>query len=230
MRSVGAVLLRATFLVFVVAALPPALLTLRDIALNLDETVIIAAGAGVTAYVLFALFSRNLTQWHIHVHELTHMVAALCCFARIDEFHVSRDKGGYVSYSGIKANAFITLAPYWLPTLCLVPTALRYIVRDDFVVWFIGATAFAWALHVDLTFRQTRPYQTDIKEQGFFFSYVSIVALNGLCWLAVMAFAIGEPVDTVLRLADHGLSLARLGAGAARDLLDLVTARVSVLT
>ena len=158
------------------------------------------------------------------------MVAALCCFARIDEFHVSREKGGYVSYSGVGANAFITLAPYWLPTLCLVPIALRYIVQDDFVSWFLAATAFAWALHADLTFRQTRSYQNDITEQGVLYSFVSIAALNALCWLAVAALALGEPLDTAQRFAQHTLNLGLRAADAAQVLLAYALEKARVLT
>tara|TARA_B100000676_G_scaffold312304_1_gene385856 strand:- start:6216 stop:6911 length:696 start_codon:yes stop_codon:yes gene_type:complete len=229
-RTFGRSLLRGTFLVLAVAALPAAVLTFRDLALTVSDEELIAAAGGVAGYIVFALFSRNLAQWHFHVHELSHMLAALCCLARIDEFHVSREEGGYVSYSGVKSNAFIMLAPYWLPTLCLIPIALRYIVQDDFVVWFVAATAFAWALHADLTFRQTRTYQSDISDQGIFFSFVSIVALNGLCWLAVAAFALGEPVDAALRFAGHAADLGLRGADGARILIDKALARAGALT
>lgn len=206
-------MLRVAFIIVVVAAQAPLLLTLRDTKPDITENDLIAAGAGLVAYVVFALFSKNIEQWHFHVHELTHMVAAVCCFARIDEFHVSREKGGYVSYSDVKSNAFITLAPYWLPILCFVPLGLRYIVQDSYVVWFIGLTAFAWALHFDVAMRQTRTYQTDIKEQGTVFSFVSIVCLNTLAFGLVLALALGNPVATATRFGNHTSTLVSNAAG-----------------
>lgn len=205
-------MLRAGLIIVVLAVQAPLLLTLRDTVLGISEPNLIAAGAGIVAYIVFALFSRNIEQWHFHVHELTHMVAALCCFARIDEFHVSREKGGYVSYSGVKSNAFITLSPYWLPILCFVPLGLRYIVQDSYVVWFVGLTAFAWALHFDVAIRQTRTYQSDIKEQGPVFSFISIACLNVLAFAVVLALALGEPVAAAAQFAEHTRMLAGTAA------------------
>ena len=215
-------MLRATLVTLLLAAQPALLLTLRDVALGISDAELIAIGAGLACYVLFALFSKNIQHWHFHVHELNHMVAALCCLARIDEFHVSREKGGYVSYSDVHANAFITLAPYWLPVLCIVPLGLRYVVHDSYVVWFIGLTAFAWALHFDVFLRQTRCYQSDIKEQGAVFSIISIGCLNLLALTTVLALALGEPSRAAAQFGEYGLILAQRSAGWASDSLPVV--------
>ena len=61
-RTFGRSLLRGTFLVLAVAALPAAVLTFRDLALTVSDEELIAAAGGVAGYIVFALFSRNLAQ------------------------------------------------------------------------------------------------------------------------------------------------------------------------
>ena len=186
---------KALALLLMCALLPALLLADRDLILALDikHPHVIALLGGAAAYVLFSLFSRNIEQWHFHVHELAHMLAALCFFARIDEFHVSRKEGGYVTYSGSKGNPVISLAPYCLPILCLPPLGLLFLVQDSYVVYSVGALGFAWAFHLDITFRQTRPYQTDIQQHGLWFSFVTVTFTNVLTAGVLASLTLAEP-------------------------------------
>ena len=124
---------------------------------------------------------------YVFGHELTHALWVWLMGGRVSRFRVSSE-GGHVVTS--KANFWIALAPYFFPIYSILAIAV-YGVFSFFVnvqpygrllYAIIGAT---WAFHFTFTCWMIPKNQTDLSDQGTFFSLVMIYLMN-LALLSVM--------------------------------------------
>jgi hypothetical protein len=124
---------------------------------------------------------------YVFGHELTHALWVWLMGGRVSRFRVSSE-GGHVVTS--KANFWIALAPYFFPIYSILAIAV-YGVLSFFVnaqpygrllYAIIGAT---WAFHFTFTCWMIPKNQTDLSDQGTFFSLVVIYLMN-LVLLSVM--------------------------------------------
>jgi hypothetical protein len=148
----------------------------------------------------FWFFSLGATLWliaffglprplviYVFGHELTHALWVWLMGGRVSRFRVSRD-GGHVVTS--KANFWIALAPYFFPIygiLALIIYGLLSLFLNmqpygRLLYAVIGAT---WAFHFTFTCWMIPKNQTDLSDQGTFFSLVVIYLMN-LALLSVM--------------------------------------------
>ncbi len=126
---------------------------------------------------------------YVFGHELTHALWVWLMGGRVSRFRVGRD-GGHVVTS--KANFWIALAPYFFPLYIAIGT---YGVFSLFVnvqpygrllYAVIGAT---WAFHFTFTCWMIPKNQTDLSDQGTFFSLVVIYLMNLLLLSAMLILA-----------------------------------------
>ena len=124
---------------------------------------------------------------------------------RVSRFRVGRD-GGHIVTS--KANFWIALAPYFFPLYSILAIAIYGVLSFSLNVQPYGRLLYAvigatWAFHFTFTCWMIPKNQTDLSDQGTFFSLVVIYLMN-LLLLSVM-----------LVLASSQITFADLG----RDLL-----------
>jgi hypothetical protein len=124
---------------------------------------------------------------YVFGHELTHALWVLVMGGRVSRFRVGRD-GGHVVTD--RNNFWIALAPYFFPLYSILAIA-TYGVFSLFLDMqpygrllyaVIGAT---WAFHFTFTCWMIPKNQTDLSDQGTFFSLVVIYLMN-LTLLSVM--------------------------------------------
>lgn len=131
--------------------------------------------------VFFALFQflKIPTRVYVFGHEIAHVLAIILFGGKIIEFKVRKD-GGMVKSD--TANAFIALAPYFLPVYMIIIAVIFAIVDAiakipaTFVYYFL--LGITYAFHLACNALYARSYQPDLKEEGLFFSYVVIYAAN----------------------------------------------------
>jgi hypothetical protein len=124
---------------------------------------------------------------YVFGHELTHALWVWLMGGRVSQFRVGPDGGHVVT---TKANFWIALAPYFFPIYSILTIAiyggltlfLNVQPYGQLLYAVIGAT---WAFHFTFTCWMIPKNQTDLTDQGTFFSLVVIYLMN-LLLLSVM--------------------------------------------
>ena len=124
---------------------------------------------------------------YVFGHELTHALWVLLMGGRVSRFRVGRD-GGHVVTN--RNNFWIALAPYFFPLYSILAIATYGVLSlfldtqpyGRLLYAVIGAT---WAFHFTFTCWMIPKNQTDLSDQGTFFSLVVIYLMN-LILLSVM--------------------------------------------
>jgi hypothetical protein len=145
---------------------------------------------------------------YVFGHELTHALWVLLMGGRISRFRVGRD-GGHVVTN--RNNFWIALAPYFFPLYSILAIAIYGVLSlflnmqpyGRLLYAVIGAT---WAFHFTFSCWMIPKNQTDLSDQGTFFSLVVIYLMN-LLLLSVM-----------LVLASPQISFAAFGADVLTNL------------
>ena len=124
---------------------------------------------------------------YVFGHELTHALWVWLMGGRVSRFHVASDGGHVVT---TKANFWIALAPYFFPIYSILTISiygllslfLNMLPYGRLLYALIGAT---WAFHFTFTCWMIPKNQTDLIDQGTFFSLVVIYLMN-LLLLSIM--------------------------------------------
>jgi hypothetical protein len=143
---------------------------------------------------------------YVFGHELTHALGVLLMGGRVSRFRVGRDGGHIVT---TRSNFLIALAPYFFPIYSILAIATYGLVSIFYntqpfgrlLYTIIGAT---WAFHFAFTCWMITKNQTDLRDQGTFFSLVVIYLMN-LTLLSVMLI-IASPQ---IRFANFGADFVR---------------------
>lgn len=121
-------------------------------------------------------------------HELTHALAVLCSFGRVQavKFDLS---GGYVETDS--DNLFIALSPYFVPLWMLLWMGALWLVNTFYPfaeapAWFHAGFGFWWCFHLFWTCWVIPREQPDMLENGFLFSMLIIIVTNIAVLLAVL--------------------------------------------
>jgi hypothetical protein len=138
---------------------------------------------------------------YVFGHELTHALWVLLMGGRVSRFRVGREGGHIVTD---RNNFWIALAPYFFPLYSLIVIAGYGVLGLFFNVQPYGRLLYAligatWAFHFTFTCWMIPKKQTDLTDNGTFFSLVVIYLMN-LALLSVM-----------LVLASSQISFADLG-------------------
>jgi hypothetical protein len=130
------------------------------------------------------------------LHETAHTLVAWAFFRRVLGFRVTMRKGGSVTFErgfgGAFGDLLITLAPYYLPTLCLPFLVWALFAPEHLLIWARSGFGFALAFHLwgnllDLrnnwgggAFRapgSSRPTRSDISQAGRITSVLTVTLL-----------------------------------------------------
>jgi len=148
--------------------------------------------------LLCALLHARGAGRHLYVtaHELTHAMAALASGVRVRKISV-KSRSGYVLLDS--TNAFISLAPYFIPFYTLAAAALywtagRFFDAAPLRPWFLGAAGFTLAFHLLHTAEILGgPVQSDLRKAGGpVFSLPLLLLLNCLGLAAALRLLFPE--------------------------------------
>jgi hypothetical protein len=137
---------------------------------------------------------------------------------RVSRFRVSRD-GGHVVTS--KANFWIALAPYFFPIYSILAIAIYGALSLFLNVQPYGRLLYAvigatWAFHFTFTCWMIPKNQTDLSDQGTFFSLVVIYLMNLVLLSAMLILASPD-----IAFASFGADLVSNLANFAQWLMEL---------
>lgn len=152
--------------------------------------------AGVAIWLL--LFSQLPKPMWIYVfgHELTHALCAWCFGGKVTSFKVSK-KGGEVRVT--KTNAFISLAPYFLPLYAVIWSvaiglaSLGGASHGWLMPLYYCGLGITYGFHVTMTAAVLRIRQPDLVGEGFLFSWSIIWLGNVLIPLVALPWLAGSP-------------------------------------
>jgi len=138
---------------------------------------------GALACLFFHWLGRG-RRLYVAAHELTHALAAVLVGVKVRKISVKKNSG-YVLLDS--TNAFISLAPYFVPLYTLGVAALYWTAGRFWNVlplrpWFLAAAGFTLAFHLLHTADiLSGPVQSDLKKAGGpLFSLPLLLLLNCL--------------------------------------------------
>lgn len=155
----------------------------------------ISAAGGFLAWAIVFFSLPRPFQIYVYGHELTHALAAWIAGGRVFSFRTGTS-GGEVKTD--KINWWIALSPYFVPLYALIWSGLWWSV--DFYyplahwrwVFFFGL-GMAWGFHVLFTFHMIGVGQSDLQNQGTFFSLV-VIFLTNLLVMMVFLIMVAKPI------------------------------------
>jgi len=185
------------------------------------KNVLIGFGIGIVLYIIVL---RRFNYLATFEHEFTHAVFALLFFNKITKFVVTRNRGGYVSYSGGYGGQFaqfiIALAPYFFPTFSFIFTLTRSLFGPNWFPWydiFLGITLIYqfignfeeigqnWSSSTFYVAGTKKLTLTDIASVGYIFSTVFILSMTLIFYASIFYILAGnvKPFIDILLLIWH---------------------------
>jgi len=150
---------------------------------------------GAVAGLLLHMTGRGRRPY-VAAHELTHALAAVFSGVRVRKISVKK-QSGYVLLDS--TNAFISLAPYFIPFYTLAAAAAYWGAAffwevSPFRPWFLAAAGFTLAFHLLHTADVlSGPVQSDLKKAGGpVFSLPLLLLLNCLGLAAALKLLFPE--------------------------------------
>ena len=136
--------------------------------------------SGAACWAVIYLLLPKPMWIYVFGHELTHVVWTLACGGRVKKFKTG-SRGGHVVVT--RNNFLIALAPYFFPLYGVVVVAVFGVGHllwnwENYLVWFHLCLGAAYAFHVTLTWHVLQTRQSDITQQGYFFSAVIVFLGN----------------------------------------------------
>ncbi len=128
---------------------------------------------------------------YVFGHELTHALWALLMGGRVSRFRVGRDGGHIVTD---RNNFLIALAPYFFPIYSIIVIGVYgglslFFNLQGYGQLLYGLIGVTWAFHFTFTCWMIPKKQTDLTDQGTFFSLVIIYLMNLLLLSVMMVLA-----------------------------------------
>jgi hypothetical protein len=140
-------------------------------------------------FVLRRLMRRPVDYLTTLEHELTHIIVGLLFLKRPLSLRVTSREGGLVVLTG--SNLWITLAPYFLPTLVLFLLPLDLIVPDGYRQALLAIIGASVAYHLVSTWSEIGVVQSDFKKAGLLQSLWLLPVANLVCYGSILAFVSG---------------------------------------
>ena len=176
---------------------------------------------GTVIWLIAFLGLPRPTVIYVFGHELTHALWVLLMGGRVSRFRVGRD-GGHVVTN--RNNFWIALAPYFFPLYSILAIAAYGVLSLFLSVQPYGRLLYAvigatWAFHFTFTCWMIPKNQTDLRDQGTFFSLVLIYLMN-LILLSVMLVLASPQITFAAFSADLLANISNFSQGVA-DLFNL---------
>lgn len=156
----------------------------------------IVAGFSIYLVAWFFYFSRPSAGsfFSTFEHELTHAIFAWATFKKVTGLTATWREGGVCYFEGGK-NWLIFIAPYFFPTLMLVPIVLSFVVKREYfeaVEIMLGAVM---AYHMTSTYLETHSSQTDLKETSFLFAFLFLPTANIMVYTTALIYFVRGPKE-----------------------------------
>lgn len=133
-------------------------------------------GAGLSSLVWF-IFLKGDGLLSTLEHELTHMVIAILLLKRPVNLRATHREGGVVEWRGPAFGAyFVTLAPYFVPTLTVSLLLMGWLVNDALMPVYIGLIGVTAGYHFWSTLEETHASQPDLNQYPKWFNWSVILA------------------------------------------------------
>jgi hypothetical protein len=119
-------------------------------------------------------------------HELAHAFIGLLFFKTPSRLMASAKGNGFVELAG--SNAFILLAPYYLPFWSFIVLCLSLLVKSSAEIYFLSVAIVLWANFWFRLKNEIHKKQSDLQEGGFVISLFLVSATNILIsglWLQI---------------------------------------------
>ena len=147
-----------------------------------------SALGGVAAFSLCWMAVSHPVRAYVLGHELTHALAAMLCFGKVQALSVDVD-GGYVDTD--TDNLFVSLAPYFVPLWMLLWLGVLFVANwiypfAAYLPWFYAGFGFWWAFHVYWTLWVIPREQPDLLENGVVLSFMIIMLTNVVALLLML--------------------------------------------
>lgn len=122
-------------------------------------------------------------------HELTHLLAGLLFLKIPVGIRVSAHEGGEVRQIGLgtTGQTWVTLAPYFFPTVSLFFVVIAYFADFDTKI-LLGILGFTTAFHLITNWTETSFRQPDLQKAGIVKTLLILPVMNLICYGAVFAF------------------------------------------
>lgn len=146
---------------------------------------------GFTAFAFFWLiFKRFLQVFCTFEHELTHLIVGLLFLKKPKSFNVTFTQGGYVEMYG-GSNFLVTLAPYFLPTICYLILPLAWVLPSESLPIFLSILGASMAFHLLSGWQEFHFGQSDLHDAGLIFSVFFLPVANLIFFGAILSLVIG---------------------------------------
>ena len=125
-------------------------------------------------------------------HELTHLLIGLLFLKIPVGFRVSAHEGGEVRQIGLgtTGQTWVTLAPYFFPTISLFVVMVAYFANLDTKI-LLGILGWTTAFHLITNWTETSFRQPDLQKAGILKTILILPVMNLICYGAVLAFVAG---------------------------------------
>ena len=119
-------------------------------------------------------------------HELTHILVGLLFLIRPLSIRVTETKGGEVVLTG--SNLWITLAPYFLPTISFVVLPFAWLASAKAERTLLAVTGASVVYHLLSTWSEVGVVQSDFRKAGILQSLLLLPVANLICYGVILAF------------------------------------------
>lgn len=164
---------------------------------------------GLVLYPVLHYTVYDFSRPYVLVHEMTHAFCAWLCGYKVTKISIKKNNG-YVKMN--KTNAFVVLAPYFIPGYMLTAVLLYwgtgFITDVTFLrPYVLGAVGFFLSFHFIQTFKTLwEADQPDLQlAGGKIFSLVTIVLAN----LLILAGVLKVLYPTQVHLQTAGLQVIK---------------------
>lgn len=125
-------------------------------------------------------------------HELTHLLIGLLFLKIPVGIRVSAHEGGEVRQIGLgtTGQTWVTLAPYFFPTISLAVLIFAYFV-DLNTPTLLGILGWTTVFHLVSNWGETSFRQPDLQKAGILKTLLILPVMNLICYGAILAFVAG---------------------------------------
>lgn len=153
-----------------------------------------AFGLGCLIFIPTFFFAKRFlnTPWEYFAtfeHELAHMLVGFLFLKVPVSFKVTAHKGGEIQQVGFgnTGETWITLAPYFLPTLPLALMAVGFLVEID-VFYFFATLGWLTVFHIVTNWSESSFRQPDLQKAGIARTMLIVPLMNLVFQGTILAF------------------------------------------
>lgn len=121
---------------------------------------------------------------------MTHVIVGLLFCKRPLSLRATAREGGEVILTG--GNMWITLAPYFLPTLTLLLLPVHLVLPRYYEPVFLAVLGATVAYHILSTWSEVGVMQSDFRKAGVWQSLWLLPVANLVMYGSVVAYAVGD--------------------------------------